>query len=406
MRRDHYTLFSEGRIAGLTLPNRLVRSATWDASIQHDRRMNARVLRLYEQVAAGGVGLIITGDFSVVPPGLLECAAPTGDLSYDDLRIEGFAQLPEVTRRAAPRSRIIAQISGDAPGIGPSAVPSPFSAELDRPLTADEIAALVRCFVAAIEGLRAEGFDGVQLHAAHGGLLSRFLSPYTNRRRDAYGSSVRNRARIVSEIVSGARQRVSDFPILIKMNGTDFVAGGIDIGSFAALACEIAGCGVDAIEVSGGLWDSLVRSEAELGFRPVPSPEAHTRIQDPERQSYFLRYAEKLRLDIPVILVGGNRDAERLEAIVRSGSADFIGLCRPLISEPDLARRWQEGCGTSRTDCISCNACLYDMWTHVERGEPWWATCLVKDDPPSRLKAAEEWLSTWVEANTRPTRAD
>jgi 2,4-dienoyl-CoA reductase-like NADH-dependent reductase (Old Yellow Enzyme family) len=383
----------------MRLPNRLVRSATWDPAILGSRRMTEPVLSLYRNLAAGGVGLIITGDFYVVPAGLLEAPLPGGwSASYENVRIEGFARLVKVVRKITPDCRIVAQISGDAPGVAPSAQPSPFTGEVARPLSRADINAIIDCFVHTIAGLCEEGFDGVQLHAAHGGLLSQFLSPYTNRRRDDYGGSVRNRARIVRRIVAGARDRVGDFPILIKVNGTDYLPGGIDIGSFAALASEIEACGVDGIEVSGGMWDCLLRSEEELGFRPVPSPESHTRIGRTGRQSYFLRYAERLALSIPVILVGGNRDVERLEEIVRQGKADFIGLCRPLISEPDLPRRWLEGRGSSGTDCISCNGCLYDMWTSVERGDPWVARCLFKEDRP-RIREAQRWLSTWVRDN-------
>jgi 2,4-dienoyl-CoA reductase-like NADH-dependent reductase (Old Yellow Enzyme family) len=257
---------------------------------------------------------------------------------------------------------------------------------------------MVDCFIQSIAGVMDDGFDGVQLHAAHGGLLSRFLSPYTNRREDEYGGSVENRARIMREIVVGAREMVGDFPILIKMNCTDYVEGGTDIDIFPALAKAIEDAGVDAIEISGGMWDCLIRTEDELGFRPVPAPESHTRIKSPENQSYFLKFAEKLKLDIPLILVGGNRDIERLEEIMRQGNVDFLALCRPLISEPGLPKRWLEGHGSSGTDCISCNACIYDMWTHLEEGKPWIATCLVKHHK-KKLKIAEEWLSSWVKKN-------
>jgi 2,4-dienoyl-CoA reductase-like NADH-dependent reductase (Old Yellow Enzyme family) len=260
------------------------------------------------------------------------------------------------------------------------------------------VQAIVGSFADAIYHMSEEGFDGVQLHAAHGGLLSRFLSPYSNRRDDEYGGSVQNRARIIQEIVRAARQQVGGFPILIKMNCTDYVEGGIDMGNFPPLAQEIEGADIDAIEVSGGMWDCLVRSEEELGFSPVPAPESHTRIHNWEKQSYFLEYVEHLNLHIPIILVGGNRDIERLEATVRQGKVQFISLCRPIISEPDLPRRWVEGRGSSAADCISCNSCLYDMYTRLERGEPTVATCLAKHDP-KRVKVAQQWLSSWVKKN-------
>lgn len=399
MRRDHYQVFSEGRIGPLTLPNRLVRSATWDPSILSRRKMTDEVVSLYREVALGGVGLIITGDISVVPEGALkEDPLPSGAACYDDVRVEGFGRLPKVVHDAAPRCRIVAQLSADYPGVGPSDIPSPFTTERVRPLATEQVRAIAGCCVDAIAGVKEDGFDGVQFHAAHGGLLSRFLSPYSNRRDDEYGGSAENRARIIREIVCGAREQVGDWPILIKMNCTDYVEGGIDLQNFPELAREVEDAGVDAIEVSGGMWDCLVRPEAELGFRPVPSPESHTCIKRPEKQSYFLQYAESLGLAIPVILVGGNRDIERLEEIVCQRKADFVALCRPLLSEPDLPNRWLQGRGSSGTDCVSCNSCIYDMWVSLERGEPGIVTCLLKHDR-QQVKVAQQWLTSWVKEN-------
>lgn len=399
MRRDHYRIFSQGRIGTLEVANRLVRSATWDPSILSEKRMTDQVVAHYARLAAGGVGLIITGDFSVVPEGMLDQGTRLERAcSYEDVRIDGFDRLVDVVQDAAPQCKIVAQLSGDYMGVGPSDFFSPFRREKLRPLSTAEVRTIVACFVECIAGIREDGFDGVQLHAAHGGILSQFLSPHTNRRTDGYGETVSNRVRIVREIVAGARERVGDYPILIKLNCTDYVPGGIDVDNFATLANEIERCGVDGIEVSGGMWDCLVRTEEELGFRPVPAPESHTRIARADQQSYFLKAVERLTLSIPVILVGGNRDVERLEEIVQQGKADYVAMCRPLICEPDLPGRWLEGRGSRGTDCVSCNSCIYDMWTRVEEGVPWVATCLVKHDR-ARVKVAQRWLSTWVEKN-------
>ena len=226
--------------------------------------------------------------------------------------------------------------------------------------------------------------------------MSKFLSPYTNRRTDEYGGSSRNRARIVSQIIAEAREEVGDFPILIKMNCTDYIEGGIDIHNFRKLAKEVESAGVDAIEVSGGMWDCLTRPENELGFRPLPAPEAHTGIKSATKQSYFLKYAEKVELGIPLILVGGNRDIERIERIVRGGRVGFVALCRPLINEPGLPRRWLEGYGSTGTDCIACNSCIYDLVVRLQQGEPSVVTCLFKQDK-QRVRVAQQWLRAWVE---------
>lgn len=387
----------------MEISNRLVRSATWDPCLFYDYKMTSEVVDHYRRLAQGGVGMIITGGFPVYEETSSEgngspSQAREGVLHYHDLRVEGIEKLPGAVHQAAPCLKIVAQLELGRIECGPSAISSPFSTEKSRALTQGEISDIASCYIEAIEDMRLAGFDGVQLHAAHRSLLGNFLSPYTNHRTDGYGGSVENRTRFLREIVSGARALVGDFPILVKMNGTDYVPGGIDLENFPTLASEVARTGVDAIEVSGGIWDCLVRSEAELGFRPVPSPEAHTRLHRLEQQSYFAAYAERLDLDIPVILVGGNRNVELLEQILQRGRVDFVALCRPFISEPDLPNRWRLGVGKPQTDCISCNSCLYAMLEHPGSDRPRLVSCVFKHDK-SLYKEAQHWLITWVDKN-------
>lgn len=396
MRRDSYKIFSEGHIAELTLSNRLVRSATWDPSILKSRQMSREVLNLYKKLALGGVALIITGGFTAFDQRSEEDDSNGWLLGYDDLRVEGIEGIAETVHSSAADCKIIAQIENGSLNAMPSEFTSSFSNRRYRQLEEGEIGDIVQCYVEAIVEMKKAGFDGVQIHAAHGSLLSRFLSPLTNHRNDAYGGSISNRVKIISEIVTRARKSVGKYPILIKINCTDYLVGGTDIDSFPDLAIEIERAGVDAIEVSGGMWECLLRSEQELGFRPVPAPESHTRIGSSEKQSYFLKYVERLDIAIPVILVGGNRNMERLEEIIGNGKVDFIALSRPLIREPNLPNRWLEGRGSQKTDCISCNSCIYSMHHHSDR----LVTCVHKDDK-SLHSVAQEWLSTWVEKVSR-----
>jgi len=362
--------------------------------------MTEEVLNIYKELALGGVGLIITGGFPVLEERKSPENALNWLITYSDLRVNGIEQMKEIVEAANPECKIIAQLENGSISARPSALSSPFSKQTLRELNEVEIDDVINCFVEGIIDIQRSGFDGVQLHAAHGALLSRFLSPYTNRRNDSYGGSVSNRAKIIREIVTEARKAVGEFPILIKMNCTDYVTGGTDLTHSPEIAYEIEKCGVDAIEMSGGMWECLARSEEDLGFRPVPAPESHTRINKPSKQSYFLKFVEHLNLHIPVILVGGNRDIERLEKIIQQSKVDFISLSRPLIREPDLPKRWFEGRGKETAQCISCNSCIYDMYIHPGKSEPGPVTCVHQRDKVLH-RAAQQWLASWAERNLK-----
>lgn len=367
--RVSYHIFSEGAIAGLKTKNRLVRSATVEGAASNDGRVTETYTDFYKTLARGGVGTIITGYMAVAENGR-SVHKQAG--IWADWHVAGIKKAADAVHHETPDTVLIAQIGHAGRNItsnvdmsepvGPSVVPSPILKKQARALGDDEIEDIIGLFVDAVVRVKEAGFDGVQLHGAHGYLLSSFLSPYTNRRTDRFGGSLENRVRIVSDIVSGARKQVgSDFPILIKANADDFVPGGIDINTFPAVAQKIEESGLDAIEVSGGIWDCLVRTEHELGFFPVPIPESRIRIDDPAKQSYFLPYAMMLDLKIPVMLVGGNRSVERMEDILNNSPIDFMSLCRPLISEPDLPNRWLSGDGPETARCQSCNGCLLTL---------------------------------------------
>jgi 2,4-dienoyl-CoA reductase-like NADH-dependent reductase (Old Yellow Enzyme family) len=358
------------------------------------------VLNLYKEIALGGVGLIITGGLPVFQERTLNDTPGRWITTYSDLRVKGIERMAQIVHASRQECKIIAQLENGNLSARPSVINSTHSRKKLRPLTLEEIGDIIDCFVEAIIDMKRDGFDGVQLHAAHGGLLSRFLSPYTNRRNDAYGGSTSNRVRIIREIIAKAKENVGNFPILIKMNCTDFLEGGISIDTFPPLAREIKRTGVTAIETSGGMWECLFRSENELGFRPVPAPESHTYIKDPEKQSYFLKYVEQIDLDIPIILVGGNKNIEKLEEIVKQGKVDFIALSRPLIREPNLPNRWLEGRGGSNAECISCNSCIFAMHVHPDSHGPGLVTCVHKNDK-NQHQMAQKWLTSWVSRNTR-----
>jgi 2,4-dienoyl-CoA reductase-like NADH-dependent reductase (Old Yellow Enzyme family) len=200
-------------------------------------------------------------------------------------------------------------------------------------MTTEEVEEMTGQFAQAIRRAKTAGFDGVEIYAA-GYLLGSFLSPYTNTRTDRFGGSLENRVRVIADITFKARKLVGgDFPILAKLNCDDAVEGGTNIDTFPAVAAQVEKAGVAAIDVIG----------------PVSKAEP---------ESYFLKYARRLRVKVPVILTGGNRNVDRLERILQAGPPDFVAMARPFIREPGLAARWQARNGDPDAACISCNRCM------------------------------------------------
>jgi len=334
-------VLAKGRIGTLDVANRLVRSATAE-NAWRESEMTEEGLGLYRGLAAGGVGLVITGYMGVTRDGR---ASDTMTLISEDRFVPGLRRIAAVVHETRKDCKVVAQLghvglqTTVSEPVGPTTTAWPKLKAKPRALTAEEVEGIVASFAQAARRAREAGFDGVQLHGAHGYLLSAFLSPFTNTRTDRYGGSLEKRVTVIREIVDQARPLVGpDFPILIKVNGDDFVAGGTDIESFPQLASAIEKAGVQAVEVSG---NSPVRENV-----------------GPDEQSYFLKYAQKLRLGVPVILTGGNRSLERLEKIAEAGIPAFFGLARPLLREPDLPARWREGRGAPEATCISCNRCI------------------------------------------------
>ncbi len=333
MGRENYRIFSQGRIGGMTVKNRLVRSATGDVILT--RKVIDRIITIYRELAKGGVGLIITGNLPIGEKPELWDGTP----HYSPLWFDGAERIAEAVHEYGDGCRIVAQIGAETMGLIGSDYPG--RSEYKRVVATDEFPAIIDSFIWLICRLKTAGFDGVQLHGAHGYFLCSLLSPYANRRTDDYGGSLENRVRIIKEIVTGARQTVGDFPMFIKAPCDDFAEGGSDASSFPELAKALIGCGLDAIEISVGVNPDKISYEDNVPSGSLP----------------FELHARNLDLKVPLVLVCGIRDAEKAERVLSDGTADFVSMCRPFISEPDLARRWLEGRGRSRSNCIDCNCC-------------------------------------------------
>lgn len=347
------SLFDKTTINGMTLRNRLVRSATWEGMCDADGRPTGKLMECYRHLAEGGVGLIISGYTFVRTEGK---QLPGKMGIHTDEFADAFKQLTRAMHDAG--GTIACQLvhaggqtdsatAGRQP-FAPSSVQVDQFPELPAELTKDEIHDIVAAFGQGARRAKAWGFDAVQLHGAHGYLINQFLSPLTNRRTDEYGGSIKNRIRFLLEVYRNVREAVGqDYPVLIKLNASDNLDDGLTIDDAVYAARKLAEAGIDAIEVSAGTPASGEESPARL------------KINKPEAEAYNLDLARRIKeaVSCPVMVVGGFRSYEVAEAAVSGAGMDYIAMARPFIREPDLANRWLQG-DRSPAKCISCNKCF------------------------------------------------
>jgi len=345
-------LFEQSTINGMKLSNRFVRSATWEAMATDSGACTSRLIDLMAGLAKGGVGLIISGHTYVCREGQ---AGPKQLGVYDDVLIPGLEDLAKAVHQYGGKTVMQLAHAGitaaaDLTGMTPLA-PSNLQdlhPSAHKEMTAADIQKAVRAFGAGAARAQKAGFDGVQIHAAHGYLLSQFLSPYFNRRKDDYGGSIQNRARVLLEVLQAIRSTVGNsFPILVKINCRDFHDIGLELADSVQTGIMLAEGGIDAIELSGGNRLSGKRVPARVG------------IKSEDQEAYFQNEARtyKSKVKVPLILVGGNRSFQVAEKLVTEGPADYISMSRPFIREPGLINRWKSG-DLSRATCLSDSLCF------------------------------------------------
>lgn len=343
-------LFDGFDIGSLRVKNRFMRSATWCGIADADGNCTETERNLLADLSMGEIGLIATGHIAVAPKG----RAGAGQLTlYRDNQIaplqdmvnavhdNGAAIMAQLSHAGA---YAIENIINASPG-APSATDAMPNLHV---LTEMEIDGLSNTFAQAAYRACEAGFDAVQLHCAHGFLLSEFLSPIFNQRTDKYGGSLENRTRIILEIIAKIKKSIGEeVPLLAKLNSSDRTEGGLTVSEMLRVAKMLAVAGLDGIELSGGLLSNSKGSPCVTAIKPY------------ENEAYFKSEAELLRADvkIPLILVGGMRAFETCEWIVAENVADLISISRPFIREPHLIKRWQDGYCEPAT-CISCNGCF------------------------------------------------
>ncbi len=321
-------LFAPFELGGLRLRNRFVRSATAEGRCDRDGFPKPDLLALYAALAEGEIGLIITGHFYVHPE--LKCSPGQAGL-WSDRHVEPFQRLAaEVHARGGI---IVAQLNS------PAMAPEEAGVE--------DLHMMVECFSSAARRAMAAGFDGVQIHAAHGYLLSTFLTPSANRRQDAYGGNAEGRRRLLVEIVRACREVLPDNRLLLcKLGAKDGQDNSLPLEEVIDIARALAAEKAAAIEISCG--------RAGPYAQPVVKD-----ITTAAQEAYFapIAAAIKAEVDIPIILVGGLRSLAVMTKAVRDNVCDLISLCRPFIREPELVRRLRNG-EADRAACTSCNGCF------------------------------------------------
>ena len=324
---------------GTTIKNRFFKSAMSEGMGTRDFQPKKNIATLYKRWAEGGTGLIITGNIMVDPKGTAE----PGNIVFD--KNSNMEILKEWAKQGQQHgAKVMVQLNHpgkQAPKtvskqtVAPSAIPlgnglnKLFSTP--RALTTSEVEELVQKFVTSAKVAKEAGFSGVQIHAAHGYLISQFLSPHDNRRTDKYGGSLENRMRFLKEIYLGMREELGkDFTIGIKINSTDFKEDGLTEEDSLKTIIELANLGLDFVEISGGTYER----PAMMGATSKST-----------NQVFFAEYSKKLKqkIEIPVVITGGIRSINAMNTLLNDNTTDFIGIARPLTIDPNIPNKIKQG---------------------------------------------------------------
>jgi 2,4-dienoyl-CoA reductase-like NADH-dependent reductase (Old Yellow Enzyme family) len=380
------------QIGRLTVPGRLFKSATSETRATDEGYVTDELLEFYEPMVRAGTPLIVTGNLFVSLQS--KSAGRQAGIDSDDKKpgLRDWVQLAH-----SGGSLLVAQLNhggrqmveSSDPGkatVSASSVREPLYGTKPRPLRTDEIPALVDTFATAAERAQDVGFDGVQIHAAHGYLLGQFLTPHTNRRNDEHGGSLDNRMRLLREVFQGIRTRVGDdFPVLLKMNGTDMLPlrRGATTAELVRVAKVMADEGVDAIEISRGHYESwpgmilghykgfisgqikegsgtkMSRRRRMTMLALAPIIERAAERLAPGGEGFNLPQAEQFtaQLDIPVICVGGFHTTKGMESAIETGRCDAVSAARAFIADPYLFKNVQTP-APGRPVCGYCNGCI------------------------------------------------
>ncbi len=376
-------VFEKVKIGRIVLNNRIIRSATHESMANENGEPTEELIKKYEQLAKGEVGAIVTGFVRIMQNGKV----PFMNMIDSDEKIDSFKKVanrvhkyntPIILQLAHCGRQTRSKMTGY-----PTVAPSPIKDKLyneDKPheLTESEILEIIDNFVKGIERAKKAGFDGVELHLAHGYLLSSFLSPHMNKRKDRWGGNTENRFRIVKEILLKARETVRDYTIIAKINAYEKSNDGMKIDEAIKISKYLEEAGCDAITVSCGIaedgfftlrgdfpfeimeHDNFRIKELPKFVRNLAKPVLERKFKSPTPySSYNLDSAEKIKkqVSIPVITVGGIRKLSEIEEIIEGNKSDLVAMAKPFIIEPNIVKKFKEGKQTE-SRCINCNYCI------------------------------------------------
>ncbi|ENU36945.1 MULTISPECIES: NADH:flavin oxidoreductase/NADH oxidase family protein [Acinetobacter] len=333
------------QIRNTTFKNRIIKGAMSEALANHDGQPNDLHIGLYEAWAKGGLGCAITGNVMVSIAAKNEPGVVVIETERDLAKLQQWAAvgkkygMVQLIQLSHPGRQCPKGLNKET--VAPSAVPfSPMLATMfgtPRELKHEEILDIIQRFATAAAICEKAGFEGVQLHGAHGYLISQFLSPLTNKRTDQWGGSIENRSRFLLEIYKAVRAATSEnFIISVKLNSADFQRGGISEEDVIYVFKAMDAVGIDIIEVSGGTYEAPAMAGVKAEKRKASTV---------AREAYFLDFAEKIRQEVNchLMVTGGFRTAAGMNAALDSGACDFIGIARPFAVEPDLGNRLVAG---------------------------------------------------------------
>ena len=324
---------------GTTIKNRFFKSAMSEGMGTRDFQPKKNIATLYKRWAEGGTGLIITGNIMVDPKGTAEPGNIVFDKNSNMEILKDWAKQGQqhgakvMVQLNHPGKQVPKTIAKET--VAPSTIPlgnglnKLFSTP--RALTTSEVEELVQKFVTSAKITKEAGFSGVQIHAAHGYLISQFLSPHDNRRTDKYGGSLENRMRFLKEIYLGMREELGkNFTIGIKINSTDFKEDGLTEEDSLKTIIELANLGLDFVEISGGTYER----PAMMGATSKST-----------NQVFFAEYSKKLKqkIEIPVVVTGGIRSINAMNTLLNDNTTDFIGIARPLTIDPNIPNKIKQG---------------------------------------------------------------